>query len=161
MTERLTGKIARVTSDREVIINLGSDHGVTESDHFRVMAEAIDVPDPDTGESLGQVSSVKVVVRVDEVAERFAIARTFRTRRVKVSDAQPGNENVGLALTSWRQSIQPPIPAKYETRVETLKADPRAGAPISESESVVRVGDIVELILPGEDWDPVTTTLFR
>ena len=58
--------------------------------------------------------------------------------------------------------FQPPKPAKYETKVETLRLDPRdKGSPINPGESVVSVGDAVELVLPGEDINPATTTLFR
>lgn len=163
MSERIVGKIARITSDREVIINRGLEQGVSEGTYFSVKGEAIDIADPDTGESLGEVSPVKVVVRVGEVSEKFCIARTFRSRRVKVADAIEGNAalNVFGASGSLGRMLQPPQPAKYETRIETLRADPKRGKPLSPSDSVLSVGDVVESVLPGEDIDPVTTTLFR
>lgn len=162
MAERILGKVAVVTSDRELIINKGAADGVVMGTYFRVKDEAVRVEDPDTGELLGEVSPVKVVVRAEEVDEKFCIARTFRSRRVLVKEAQPGNEALGRALMGeWRQQLQPPRPAQYETKVETLRMDPKKGSPISHTESVVRVGDSVESVLEGEDIDPVTTTLFR
>lgn len=161
MTDRIRGKVARVNSDRELIINRGSDDGVVDETYFYVRGEPLAINDPDTGDVLGEVSPIKIVVRAEEVSEKFCIARTFRSRRVKVREAQPGNQNLGLMMSSWRQQLQPPRPAQYETQVETLRMDPKKGSPISAEESVVRVGDVVESVLPGEDIDPVTTTLFR
>lgn len=161
MADRVRGKVARVNSDRELIINRGSAHHVNVGTHFYVKDKPVEVVDPDTGHVLGEVSPIKIVVRVAEVAEQFSIARTFRTRKIKVADAQPGNDAIASALGSWRQQLQPPRPAVYETKVETLRLDPKKGAPIKESDSVVTVGDDVESVLEGEDIDPVTTTLFR
>jgi hypothetical protein len=160
VADRIRGKVARINSDRELIINRGESDGVKQGTHFFIRGEPLTVEDPDTGEPLGEVLPMKMVVRAEEVSERFCIARTFRSKRVKVRDAEPGNENLGLAH-SWRQQLQPPRPAQYETQVETFRMDPKKGSPISASESVIRVGDVVESVLPGEDIDPVTTTLFR
>lgn len=163
MSNRIIGKIAEVTSDREVIVNRGSERGVEVGTYFSVKGDPIEVTDPDTGEPIGSVSPVKVVVRVEEVADKFCIARTYRTRRVKVSEEEPGSDIARAlhAATSLSSVLQPPRPAKYETRVETLRADPKQGRPITPADSVVRVGDVVESVLEGESIDPVTTTLFR
>lgn len=159
MTERIIGKVADVTSDRELILNRGSEHGVDTDTYFHVKGDPVDITDPDTGESLGSVNKIKVVVRVQEVSEKFCIARTFRSRKIKVGGgrADPGGI-FGLARNPLAEALQPP---KYETRVETFRLDPKKGAPISMGESVVERGDTVESVLEGEDIDPVTTTLFR
>jgi hypothetical protein len=159
VAERIRGKVARINSDRELIINRGENDGVKQGAHFYIRGEPLTVEDPDTGEPLGEVLPIKMVVRAEEVSEKFCIARTFRSKRVKVRDAEPGNENL-LGL-SWRQQLQPPRPAEYETQVETFRMDPKKGSAISANQSVIRVGDVVESVLPGEDIDPVTTTLFR
>ena len=162
MTDRIIGKVADVTSDREVIINRGTDHGVDLSTYFYIKDKPIDVLDPDTGEQLGSVTPIKVVVRVAEVSERFCIARTFRTHRVKVSEAVQGSPLYqAMRWSSLGSQLRPPQPAQYETRVETFRLDPKKGEPINLSESVVNVGDVAESVLEDEDIDPVTTTLFR
>lgn len=164
MSERIVGKIAKITSDREVIINRGSEHGVEEGLYFYIKSDPITVTDPDSKEELGQVSPIRAVVQVWEVAEKFCIARTFRTKRVKVSDAVQGGEmyrSLSLATGGLGRQLQPPRPAQYETRTETLRLDRNADQELPTSESVVSVGDVVESVLEGEDIDPVTTTLFR
>ncbi len=55
MAIRIQGKIARVNSDRELIVNRGSDHGVKPGMIFRVKGADVEITDPDTGESLGEV----------------------------------------------------------------------------------------------------------
>jgi hypothetical protein len=150
MTVRIEGKVARVSSDRELIINRGSEHGVEVGMVFRVKGTDVQVKDPDTGEILGEVSRIKVLVRVDEVAEKFCIARTFRTQRVNVG-------GVNDSLTGLNQIFQPP---KWETRVETLRRDPAKGERISPGESVVAVGDLVETA-DDSDLDAAATTAWR
>lgn len=163
MTERIVGKVARVNSDREVVINRGAEHGVTADDYFYVKGDPIEVIDPDTQELLGSVTATKAVVQVREVGPKFCIARTFRTRRVKVQDATKGGSLYGMTsnVGGLGAALQPPQPAKYETQSETLRIDPNEGEPLDPWESVVNVGDRVESLLEGESLDPATTTLFR
>jgi hypothetical protein len=149
--DRIVGKVARITSDRELIINRGAEHGVDEGMRFIVKGEPVDVPDPDTGESLGQVTSVKVIVQIREVDSKFAIARTFRSRRVNLGGSSSGPGSIA-------GMFQPP---KWETRVETLRRNPKADAPLSEVDSIVQVGDIVESLLDGEDYENTSTALWR
>lgn len=160
--DRIIGKVARVTSDRELIINRGSADGVKPGMVFKVKGDEIEVPDPDTGESLGVVAPVKVFVEVAEVADKFSIARTFRERRVKIQDAVEGGAGYYATKGLGFQSMfQPPSPAKWEVQVETLRMDPSQGEPLPPSQSVVSVGDIVESVLDDEEVDQITTTLFK
>lgn len=162
MTERIQGKVARINSDRELIINRGSTHGVDERTYFAIKGDPIAVVDPDTDEPLGTIAPIKVVVQVEEVAEKFCIARTFRSYEVLVREAETGGKLYGLSMgMGLNEYLQPPRPAEYETRVETLRLDPKKGESISAEDSVVEVGDVAESLLPGEDKNPVTTTLFR
>ncbi|WIY00077.1 hypothetical protein QRX60_39425 [Amycolatopsis mongoliensis] len=149
MTNEIVGKVAQVTSDRELIINRGSLHGVVEGMVFRVKGSPVEVLDPDTNEVIGQIAKVKVLIRAVEVAERFCIARTFRSRKVNV-----GGRFEGVSLAN---AFQPP---KWETRYETLRRDPSAGESISPDQSVVSIGDSVELAQE-EDFDAEATTVWK
>lgn len=164
MSDRIAGQVARVTSDRELIINRGAEHGVKVGMNFAIKGPPVEVTDPETNEPIGSVAPVKVVVQVADVDEKFCIARTFRTRSVLVRAAQEAgpmyNGLVGVGrLDSY---LQPPRPAEYETLVETLRVNPDAvGVPIAEEESAVQVGDIAESLAKGDDVNPATMTLFR
>jgi hypothetical protein len=161
MSERIVGKVAAINSDRELVINRGSEHGVTLQDYFYIKDDPIDITDPDSGEVLGSIAPTKVVVKVREVADKFCIVRTFRTREILVEEAVEGNDHLANVLNPLGRYLQPPKPAKYETRVETLRIDPSKGEPISSNESVVSIGDVAQSLLEGETLDPATATLFR
>jgi len=142
--EDVSGKIADVVNDREVILNRGSKQGVEVGMVFKVLSRyQRDIKDPDTGETLGAVERVTAVIKAVEVAANFAIARTYRTRQV----------NVGGSGSSFSMLFQPP---KYENRIETLRVDPEQGSPLPESEAAVQVGDRVRSI--SEDDVPDVTT---
>lgn len=131
---------------------------------FYIKGEPEEIIDPDTNEALGEVAHINVVVRADEVAANFCIARTFRTRRIKVSEALEGGPlygSVSASLNPLAKSFQPLRQAQYEVRVETLRLDPKKGQPINPSDSIVKVGDLAESVQPDKDINPVTTTLFR
>ena len=54
MSERelIVGKVAAVLNERKVVINKGSDDGVTHRARFKVVEE-VEIVDPDTHEILG------------------------------------------------------------------------------------------------------------
>jgi len=162
MSELIEGKVARISSDRELIINRGVEHGVDLSMIFLVKGQPDKIVDPDTEEVLGEVEPVKVVVRVEAVDTKFAIARTFRTRRVMTDAGDPGNPmGRASAYLSLARQLQPPRPPTYETRTETLRLDPSKNRPLSPSDSAVNVGDRVVQLGEGQDVDQMTFTVFR
>ncbi len=72
------GKVAKILSKGEIVLNRGRSHGVRTGMLFEVFApEGEEVWDPDTGETLGTVEDVKAKAEVTEVKERLAIARVF------------------------------------------------------------------------------------
>ncbi len=135
----LEGKVAGVLNIRELVINIGSLHGVKRGMKFKVLAsEPLEIYDPETGELLGKLDREKVRVKAVEVHERFSICRTYRTRKA-------GGSNY-YAAALLRQ-IAPP-----REEPETLKADDSAyPPPLSEEESYVKRGDRVVQIEEDEE----------
>jgi len=109
--------------------------------------------DPETKEVLGQIVSTKAAVRVYDVRERFALARTYRTQTVNV-----GGTGQLDPLAGSRTAFQPP---KYVTRVETLRRAKDAGQPIDPKDAAVHVGDIAELVDEDEADDLPSATAWR
>jgi hypothetical protein len=129
--EPIRGKIARVLNTREVAINKGTDNGVEIGMIFKILStKGSEIKDPDTGESLGSVESVKTTVKVIAVQERIAVASTYRSKRV----------NVGGRGVPFTTLFEPP---RWETRYETLKIDDAAIAELDEEDSFVQAGDPV------------------
>ncbi|NJI61167.1 hypothetical protein HCX50_17205 [Microbacterium oxydans] len=147
----IVGQVAKLVSDREVILNRGKTHGIAAGDFVIVIdPETTSVADPETGEDLGGLKRIKAVLRVVEVADKLSLARTFRTRKVRVSGGM-GSGGISNILAE----------PKYEVRVETLELDPLAGRPLSEDASAIATGDPFEVTTKEEAEDQRTVTLWR
>lgn len=152
---RLRGQVAELVSDREVILNRGSNHGVQQGQYFAILnPDTIGITDPETGEDLGGIRVVKVVVVAVEVAPKLTLARTFRTKTLNVG----GNSSALSALASVSNMLAAP---KYVETVEKLTLDKNAPRKIAPSESVVSKGDPFEEAYEDEVEDVRTITLFE
>lgn len=142
-------KVVSVITDREVAVSGGAEAGIEPGDTLLILGEPVQISDPDSGEVLGEVVPNKAVVRVYDVKDRFALARTFRSRTVNL-----GGSGV---LNPLGKYFDPP---KYETRTETLRRSPAAGDFLSPEESIVEVGDRVEKF-DGDVKDVPSSTVWR
>lgn len=137
-------KVVEVLNDRELAISAGSDRGIVVDTVLRISGgPARQLTDPDTGEVLGEILRGKAVVRVYDVAPKFALARTFRMHRVN----RGGN---GAALTGIARIFEAP---QWESVVETLH-----GAPDDAHPDPVLAGDAVEVLAEGQLEDMPTLT---
>ena len=145
-TEQIRGKVARILNSREVALNIGTEHGVQSGMTFDILAPGSgEVTDPDTGEVLGSVDLPKTRVRITRAHDRFAIATTYRSKRVNVGGA--GYTGVGSAADNLRKMFEPP---RWETRYETLKSNggfEATAEDLDEKDSYVSVGDPVVQIM--------------
>lgn len=147
--DRLQGKVAEVVSDREVILNRGVEHGVRPGMYFAILdPDAVGITDPDTGEQLGGIRVVKIVVQAVEVAPKLTLARTFKTRTVNI-----GGNGTGAGLSSIAAMLATPKPPEYVEQVEKLTLDRNAPRKIDPDDSVVSRGDPFESATPSEVED--------
>ncbi|MGK2866344.1 MAG: hypothetical protein ACSLFA_06815 [Mycobacterium sp.] len=79
MTEPMvTGQVALIEDDYTLVINRGTESGVTPGMIFAVHSGAGQViTDPESGRELGRISREKLRVRVFDVQPLFARAHTF------------------------------------------------------------------------------------
>jgi len=135
--DRLTGQVARILSERELVVNRGTNDGVTLGMKLAVLnPNGADITDPVTGESLGSIDLAKVVVKVTQVRERVCVAATFRKWTTS-----GGGPLYNLSLMT--SLARPP-----STRHETLRLDDdEAAVELDEEDSYVRVGDkVIEVV---------------
>lgn len=133
--ELIRGKVARVLSSRQLVINVGLENGVANGMKFDVLdPKGDDIKDPDTGEILGSVNRPKVRVEIIEVQEKLSVAQTYKKRTVNVGGTAG---NIGHTISDMLK------PAKYIERYETLKTTEKTWEDIDESESYVKIGDPV------------------
>ena len=139
MTEPIRGKVARILNSREIVINVGSNNGVTVGMRFDVMdPKGEDIRDPDTSEVLGSVERPKVRVKICKVQERLSVASTYKTETVNVggSGLEPSMSLAGLFM-----------PVKLDTKHETLKTEEKTWEDLDEKKSYVKTGDPVVQVL--------------
>jgi hypothetical protein len=134
-TPLLQGKVAKILTEREVVINIGSVQGVKKGMRFAILASTPEeVSDPETGEVLDVVDRPKVLVQATEVRERITICSTYRTTKI------PG----GAFNTVYSINRLFDLPQEVP---ETLRIeDSSLPAPLSPEESYVKVGDRVKQV---------------
>ena len=126
MKEPILGKVARVLSVREIVINVGSEKGVNVGMHFDVMGH-VDISDPDSDEVIGSLERSKVRVLVTDAQDKLSVATTYRKRTVNTFGL------FGRAL----------MPAEWTAEYETLNA----GEATWQDSSSVKTGDPVVQVL--------------
>lgn len=140
MTNLIRGKVARILNARELVLNCGTSDFVTIGKRFAVLDPAgEEIIDPDSGQRLGSLQRPKVLVEVTQVGPHMSVAKTFRFSEVNV-----GGEGTNIAgLGEFARMFAPPRMVK---RYETLKAADATWEPLSEEDSIVKVGDpVVEI----------------
>lgn len=126
----IQGKVATIINERDLVINKGSDAGVTEGMKFKVIEPDLDIRDPDTGEPLGSISREKIRVKIVEVKPKFSIGKTYETYVDYV-------ESVAKLPSLLPPSRQP------VTRVRTLRTSSDTSYPPDERYGFVKIGDPV------------------
>jgi hypothetical protein len=134
----IEGLVAGILTERELAINIGSEHGVESGMAFQVMANAAtEITDPKTGEVLGSITREKVRVRATRVAPRFSICKTYQVHTT------PGGILGGTAATALANVFE-----RSREFPETLKAEDAAYLPdLPEEDSFVKKEDRVIQLL--------------
>ncbi len=138
-TKPISGKVAKVFSDREVALNVGREQNVELGMLFDIMVPGdLEIMDPDTGKQLGRIDRLKakVRVRVSSVEDKFCIAHTYRMERVNVGGSD--------ALPKLRGDLDLP---RWETRVERIRTHEISSDGLTESERYVATGDPVQQVM--------------
>jgi len=140
----IKGKVAKILNSRELVINIGSDKGVTDGMIFNVLdPSGENIKDPDTGMALGSLRRTKLQVKVSDVHNNMAVAITFkRTTHHIGRTAIPTLGSEFSAIAKWLD-VQRTV-----VKQETLKKPDEVYDPLEEKDSYVKVGDIVELAQP-------------
>jgi hypothetical protein len=137
LTQRIEGKVAQVLNVRELVINKGSEHGVTRGMVFAVLnRQGVRILDPETEEELGSVEIPKVLVKAVRVEPLLAVARTFVEHRQVIGGS--GFSNMFA-------------PRKEYVEVETLRLSEKPyHEELAEEQSYVKIGDPIVQVLRDE-----------
>jgi hypothetical protein len=117
--ERITGHVARLITDNELLINVGASSGVKVGLKFAVLdTRTNDVTDPVTGEDLGSLRRVKTNLVVVQVGDRISLAREVSSRSAILSSLSAtitGYEpSASLTGTKWSSGVAVGDPVQSE-----------------------------------------------
>lgn len=133
MSDKTVGMVARILSDREVVLNRGAKDGIQVGDYVGIVdKEASQITDPNTGEDIGELKHFKTSLRVTQISESLAIASTYRVRRIN-----RGGIGVGLKGLDMGNLLRQP---EWVEVPETMNVDPESTA-ANQDASAVAVGD--------------------
>lgn len=114
-------KVAAVTAESQIAINAGTENGVQVGDEV-ILYRRVNVPDPDSGVSLGSAIYPKLHLKVNMVMPKFSVAvvvdRFNRSddpwssavsgasvSRLKSVTTNPEEESLGTVLLSVGESV--------------------------------------------------------
>jgi hypothetical protein len=116
------GHVARLITDDELIVNLGSNDGMKSDMYFNILDTSTEnIKDPITGEDLGSIERVKAQIRIVRVAERISLGRIYPGRgrgglSVGIETLMgPKPPSGKLTGDSWPDGVRVGDPIKYVT----------------------------------------------
>ena len=82
----IKGKIAAIINDYEVVLNIGSEHGVTEGMIFVIYELGENIKNPENEEDLGKLEIIKGIIKIKNVQEKMSFAESFETKTKTVQN---------------------------------------------------------------------------
>lgn len=99
MSDRYFGKIVHVRDKYTVVLNAGSDHGVTIGKRFLIIGLGETITDPDTNEELERLEIVRGKAQVIHVQEKISTLRSVDfERRADVKEVTKVSSSRGFGL---------------------------------------------------------------
>lgn len=143
INQPIKGKVAKILTARELVINIGSKNGVMEGMKFVVLdPKGEDIKDPETGHILGSIERPKIKVKIIKVQENLSVASTFQKKSVNIGGT--ASSLMGSAVSDFF------LPPKWIEKYETLKTKEKTWEDLDESESFVKTGDPVVQIIDND-----------
>ncbi|WP_433535089.1 hypothetical protein ACQPZK_23690 [Micromonospora sp. CA-249363] len=117
--EMVSGLVAKIVTDDELVINIGSAQGVKEGMLFDVFdSRTQDIRDPKTGKVLGSVDRYQARIRITQVGEHVALARhvlPVRNRSLSaVAEVLSGSPSrSSLSSDMWPEGVTAHDPVRF------------------------------------------------
>ena len=127
----INGKIIRIIDTKTVIINLGTNDGITNESYFNILGEPEEIIDPFSNSILGSVNVVKAKVKTSQAYDKFTIATTnWISHNIKLANP------FASGISQFFETV--------ETDTGELKVDKTEVQPWkAKSEMPVKIGDTV------------------
>lgn len=137
MSGEISGKIARVLSNQDVVLNRGQQHGISVGDYVGVIDDDDSiVENPEDGTEIGGLVSFKVSLRVTQVSESLSIASTYRVQQVNRGGLGLGTApNLGAISEKYLREPE------WVEQIERMRVSPGVAGSLGGTGSTVAVGD--------------------
>lgn len=112
MSDKLAGVVVHAEDEISVVINRGSEHGVTQGDKYLVYSLGVELFDPDSGESLGLLEKVRGKAVVKHVQDKMSTLETVEVlvtpgaKRIIKRDESNQLRMLGLGLGQSREEVE-------------------------------------------------------
>ncbi|MHA1410497.1 MAG: hypothetical protein ACTSQY_09385 [Candidatus Odinarchaeia archaeon] len=137
----IEGKVIRIISPSEVLVNVGEENGVTQGMEFTIYESGEEIFDPETEESLGCIEYKKADVIVKNTQLKMS---TLKAKNMTYPNLTYTGLDVLLTITR----------SMYSTTEGKLPVDEESINPIAPpTEKLVQIGDLVRqrISKQGED----------
>jgi len=136
----VTGQVAKILDEKRLIINRGSEHGVTSGQRFVVFAEVEDVTDPASGEPLGRWEMLKGSIHAEHVQEKLTVcAAGWPEKADEADEKKPSTHTLSGELVEVSFSLKDGSPragaAKLNVDRAAISGVPKVG-PITVGDKV-------------------------
>ncbi|MBM4045428.1 MAG: hypothetical protein FJ279_09955 [Planctomycetes bacterium] len=98
MPTQITGKVAKILDEYNLIINVGREHGVTQGLGFVVFTEGEEVIDPDTRQPLAKWEIVKGRIVAAHVQDRITVCTAVPLTPEKNVRVDPSTRTLSAAM---------------------------------------------------------------
>jgi len=133
--DSIHGKVVKIICNSMLVINVGSEHGVTKGMKFIIYNQGDEIIDPDTQKALGKIELVKAQVEVIHIQEKMSLAAT----------PEIVQEKEVLSAQMAKIPRSPDIPFLYSGRRESLLVNESQISPLKEIRPI-SIGDLVKLV---------------
>lgn len=141
MNENVEGKIAAILDKTTVVINRGSDQGVEKGTKFYIYSKLGPFFDPDSGESLGEITKIWGKVQATIVERRFCIAETMYSTNSTIF-SMFAHENI------FSTRMELPV---AESDITMMMENIKVGFPVMIAQRIREIEDKEVLALPNSD----------
>lgn len=138
MSERcIWGKIIRILDEQRIVVNAGFEQGVKPGDRFHILKIGEAVTDPESGETLGELQTVKAEVAAVHVQDKLSLMMPLTEQQIR-----PGTV-LSATLAQTSSSLSTPLePNRGRLNVRPDQVHGREMVP------PVAVGDPVRSVYP-------------
>ncbi len=127
--KKTQGKVVRILSPTEVVVNLGSNDGVSPLSSFVIYVLGDEILDPDTQESLGHLEIVRGTGNAKHIQDKMTTIQSAERTKEAREHKRPVTPPPQISIFGGKQ---------YETIVEEVEVP----APFEG----VQVGDLVRVL---------------